>query len=297
MTDEELIQRFTSVNIWRNGATRAPHKPLLLLIALAKIQRQEERLSSYEEIEVKLKRLLVDFGPPRRTLHPEQPFWRLQNDRDLWEIPQFSHLEQHQRASGDVSPTNLRRHGAQGGFPESVDNFLRKRPDLVNRIAAQILDDHFPSSLHDEILDAVDMPWVVEPCKPRRDPAFREKILRIYEYRCAVCGYDGRLGNSSLGLEVAHLMWHAAGGPNIEQNGVSLCTFHHKTLDRGAWGLDENRRILVSEDVHGSSMIDDLILRYSGRPLRSPIKGNPALGPQFIRWHAREVFRKPARLF
>ena len=56
-----------------------------------------------------------------------------------------------------------------------------------------LLDGSFPPSLHEEILDATGIPWLPIPQR-RRDPRFREEVLRIYERRCAVCGYDGRLG-------------------------------------------------------------------------------------------------------
>ena len=35
----------------------------------------------------------------------------------------------------------------------------------------------------------------------RRDPAFRVKVLLAYQYRCAVCGLDLRMGQQSIGLE------------------------------------------------------------------------------------------------
>jgi uncharacterized protein len=67
----------------------------------------------------------------------------------------------------------------------------------------------------------------------RRDPRFREEILRIYERRCAVCGYDGRLGTTDLAIEAAHIKWHAAGGPDAAENGLALCSFHHVALEPG----------------------------------------------------------------
>ena len=83
------------------------------------------------------------------------------------------------------------------------------------------------------------------------------KPLRIYEHRCAVCGYDGQLDNIDLALDAARIRWHAADGADAEDNGVGLCTFHHRALDRGAIGLDDDRRILVSQHVRGSQRVDD----------------------------------------
>ena len=52
-----------------------------------------------------------------------------------------------------------------------------------------------------------------------------------------MCGYDVRLGNRELGLEVRHIKWHQAGGPDTEVNGLALCVLHHKLFDCGAYGM------------------------------------------------------------
>lgn len=290
--DDELLTRFETLGVWKRGDQRAPHKPLLLLLTLARVQRGEPRLASYAAIEATFTRLLVDFGPPRKRFHPEYPFWRLQRDDGIWEIPERAQLLDAVNANGDVSVRRLR--SAQGGFPSTLDARLRGDPDLVNRVAAMLLDAHFPPSMHDDILDAVGMPWV-QTSRRRRDPAFREEILRIYEHRCAICGFDGRLGYADLCLEAAHVRWHSAGGPDRADNGFGLCAFHHKAFDRGAIGLDDERRVQVSQAVHGHTGVDELLLRYIGRPV-GPQPGAPPPAIGFVRWHRREVFRGPARV-
>jgi predicted restriction endonuclease len=49
-----------------------------------------------------------------------------------------------------------------------------------------------------------------------------KRVLIAYDYACAVCGFDVRLGNQVLGLEAAHIQWHQAGGPDQKQNGLTL---------------------------------------------------------------------------
>jgi hypothetical protein len=34
-----------------------------------------------------------------------------------------------------------------------------------------------------------------------RDPQFRVRVLTVYGYTCAVCGFDVRLGETALGVE------------------------------------------------------------------------------------------------
>lgn len=294
--DDALVERFASLNVWRHGDERAPHKPLLLLWALARLQRGEPRLTPFREIEPGLGALLRDFGPPRAT-RPEYPFWHLQSD-GLWVVPARAALQ----ADIDEAPHRhnprisvIRGVDARGGLPEELDRKLRSRPELVNRIVQRLLDDSFPPSLHQEILDAVGMPWVTLTTRPARDAAFRDTILRIYEHRCAVCGYDAMLGSSDLGLEAAHVRWHAAGGPDTEDNGLALCALHHKAFDRGAIGLDHDRRILVSQHVRSGAGSIELLVRFTGRPLLGPQPGCPPPAPPNIAWHRKEVFREPAR--
>ena len=74
-----VSERFDKLSIWKKGDQRAPHKPLLILYALGKWQAGQSVLR-YVDVEKDLTILLREFGPPRRSDHPEQPFWRLQND-------------------------------------------------------------------------------------------------------------------------------------------------------------------------------------------------------------------------
>ncbi len=293
MNDENVLATFQAIRSWVRRDQRAPHKALLLLIALAQLQRKEGRWLSYTDVEPKLRQLLTDFGPARKTLHPEYPFWRLQHD-GVWEIPEAASLRDYLASSGNVTVNVLRTHQAKGGLTEPLFNVLSRKPDLVNRVAKLLLEGAFPESLHDTILDAVGFPWVTVKAS-RRDPKFRIEVLRIYDYRCAICDFDVRLGPVNLGLEAAHVKWHAAGGPDKPDNGLALCAFHHLALDRGALSLDDELKILVSKDVHGQNHIEDLLLRYCGKQIRMPQKGEPPPGKAYIEWHRREVFWEPAR--
>ena len=294
----EFLQRIERINVWQRGGERAPHKPLLLLLALGRALGRRERLTAYEFIESQLVDLLQNFGPPRKATHPEFPFGRLAAD-GLWDIPQGQDLSR--TASGDLRVKELRERGVQGGFPAPLHDLLREQPELAREAAQSLLDGHFPESLHDEIRDAVGIPhaWVVRDAapSPRRNPAFREDVLREYQSRCAVCDFDVRLGKELIGLEAAHIKWHAAGGPDEVANGLALCGLHHKAFDRGALGLGadegEGYRVLVSSEVHGLSAPVRWFLDYHDRPLRPP--RNRCLGPdpRFVRWHEKQVFRRP----
>lgn len=67
MDDQNLIERVCRVTVFQAGGKRPPHKPLLLLVALARLQRGEDRLAPYAEIKETLVPLLGWLWSPRRA--------------------------------------------------------------------------------------------------------------------------------------------------------------------------------------------------------------------------------------
>jgi putative restriction endonuclease len=104
-----------------------------------------------------------------------------------------------------------------------------------------------------------------------------------------------RLDQKTIGLEAAHIKWHQAGGPDIEPNGMALCTLHHKLFDRGAFTLSDRYRVEVSERAHGQQGLAEWLLTYHGREIRKTVRNDYAPGQTFVDWHRSEVFRSPGR--
>ena len=85
MDQASLLGLFSKLRIWTNGEQRAPHKPLLILYVLGSLLRGEVVPISYKEVDQDLRKLLQEFGPRRKTFHPELPFWHLQSD-GIWNL-------------------------------------------------------------------------------------------------------------------------------------------------------------------------------------------------------------------
>jgi hypothetical protein len=68
-----LLRAVDRLSDWKRGEERAPHKPLLLLLALARIQRGEPRLMRFADIDSDLKKLLRDSGPREPAYIPSTP--------------------------------------------------------------------------------------------------------------------------------------------------------------------------------------------------------------------------------
>ena len=123
ISNNELKEKISQINIWKRGDERAPHKPLLLLLALARIEQEEGRLIPFLEIEGSLTELLNRYGPKRKSQHPEQPFWRLQND-GIWEVAHEGDIVFRKGSSNPTKPELLKKE-ALGGFTEEIFNMLR----------------------------------------------------------------------------------------------------------------------------------------------------------------------------
>ncbi|MBH1933033.1 HNH endonuclease [Streptomyces sp. AV19] len=285
--------RVGALRQWAQGGERAPHKPLLLLYALGRFQRDGGLELRYSEVEADLKRLLADFGPNRRT-SPAYPFHHLVGD-GVWEV---------RTDAGPGSPGALvgalRAGRAAGRLAPGLREALRHEPGLLGQLARVLLDRHFAPSLHADLADGVGL--VLEAGGPvphgraevrRRDAEMRALVLDAYENRCAFCGFDGALGGSvPVGLEAAHVRWWAFAGPDVVSNGLCLCSLHHRLFDRGVLGLTEERRITVSRRFTGRSEAARVqVLELGGRALLGPRAGGAPVAGEHIVWHTRQVFR------
>lgn len=293
------MERVASIRQWTRNGERAPHKPLLLLYSLGRLQRTGTTEVTYLEAEPALVHLLQDFGLPGRKSTPAYPFHHLQSD-GLWSVA---------TATGEnpgSSPTQLRDTGAVGRLAPDFESALRTDPAFLVLAAHLLLDANFPESLHADIcarvgldLQAVEAQAARQRASSlrRRDPAFRNLVLMAYEYRCAMCGYDGRLGTDAVGLDAAHVRWWAFDGPDTVDNSLCLCSMHHKLLDRGVVGIDAGNTVAVSARFVGRGRAAEvLVLDILGRPLHEPQRGHDPPAPAHVEWHHDQVFSGPARV-
>jgi len=289
----DWLELAANLTVWKRGDQRAPHKPLLILLALAAWQRTGSSELEFSELEPELAALLGSFGPPSRNAAPQYPFVHLQSD-GFWtlnaDIP----------ASSSFTLSQL-RDGVAGRFAPDLESALGTDPRLAADIAHLVMAGHFPESLHSDLCDAVGLD--VEQLEidvarnraaqlvRRRDPQFRVHVLRAYSQKCAMCGFGGLLGGQTIGVEAAHIRWHAADGPDEVANGLALCTVHHKLFDRGVLGAADDGEILVSADFAAMSEADDLyVTRFIGRGLRSPQSTDQMPGVEHLTWHRTQVF-------
>ena len=213
----------------------------------------------------------------------------MQND-GIWEVSDADKIRQ--TASGDAYITDLRNYNVSGGFNKTISEQLQNDSELTFEIIHSLLDAHFPTSFHEDILQSVDIELPLQAFDTRtRTSNFRKNVLRAYEYKCAVCRFDVKLGDSPIALDACHIKWQKAGGPDEAVNGLALCVMHHKLFDRGAYTLSKQWQILVSDDAHGTKGFQEWLMDFHGEKINFPQRQSYYPELEFIGWHVNEVFQ------
>ena len=84
----DVLDAFENIRRAQRDGVYAPHKPLLILLALARVQHGEPWLVEFTVIDEQLKQLLAEFGPSSAAKSRHYPFWHLATDGNgaLWEL-------------------------------------------------------------------------------------------------------------------------------------------------------------------------------------------------------------------
>lgn len=288
---EQVLTRLATLRQHRQHGQRSPHKPLLVLLALGRLVQYGTSELGWSVAEQELAALIRDYGRPTSTSPAQRaayPFTHLRSD-NVWMLD-------HDVPMDKIRP--LREHDVVGRFPSWLEDALRD-PDVASAAARQLVETEFPPTIAPDILMAVGLDpddvlgGAVSTARRRRLAAWPAKILAAWDRQCAFCGFDGQLGGAPVGVEAAHVRWFNFGGPDELDNGLALCSLHHKLFDRGALGLDPALRVKVSAEYSSRTETGKGVYELHRRPLQ-PRPGTTPPAAEHLDWHSREVFKAPA---
>lgn len=131
------------------------------------------------------------------------------------------------------------------------------RVDEINReVLVQVGDIKMPYDLsgkydlnefgvRDSGVNAIKSYRTVEAKARIHQQKFREIVLLAYSRQCACCGF-----RHDEMLDAAHIIEdHRETGNPIVQNGLALCSLHHRAFDRNFIGIDSTYHITVRPDL------------------------------------------------
>ena len=287
MTPDELKVAVLSVKRWSRGDQRAPNKPLMMVYALTKYSQGHEQMFSFEEVEHDVNELLRKFGPSRKSYHSLYPFWRLKND-GFWQLNNAEKCLP-RKSNTDPPKSELVKYRVTAGFNDDAYLILKDNTQLVIDLIESILIQNFPNSIVSDLSMYLGLERTISETS-KRDPNFRREVLRAYNYQCAVCGYDLRMDDVSVGLEAAHIKWKQFNGPCAVSNGMALCTIHHKAFDKGAISFTDDLRLMLSPALNGGRLVDKLFHEFGGSQINYPKLSKLMPSSKWIEWHFSEVF-------
>lgn len=283
-----IKKMFSTINTHKQGDRRSPHKPLLVLYALANSLRfAKNKKFLFEEINEPLQDLIEEYGNKGSPPRSEYPFWRLSKD-DIWKLDNCDEIREN--SSGDVKVSDLKKYRTTGFIPHEIYAALSSDTDLLQEVVSEILEHHFPPTLHKSILSRVGLD-IETKIKRKRCPDFQEVVLNAYRYKCAVCGYNIKHQQRVIGLEAAHIKMHSRNGPCIVNNGLALCRSHHYLFDSGLLFVSNKYEVKVSNKAHGDDpCFSELLKKFHNKKIFLPLERKNYPSGEYLHWHESEIF-------
>jgi putative restriction endonuclease len=290
------LARLSRLRVDRARGHPAPHKPLLLLSILSRMDEGE---------------LL----PPVLPLTPELAFRFLtlgtvvadrQSQRLDIRLP-FHHLQSNgvwTSLDQDGQPsTEFKRTAAvciDPGFAAFVS-------DQHNRLNARLvlIRDYFLPPEQAALRELLNMPAdevvptdpngsplvIEEAARQGREARFRLRIVAAYNYTCALTGYRLNTVTGATVVDAAHIHQFSDSRNNDPQNGLALSKTAHWLFDQGLWSLTDDCRVIVACDHFDESGPSEFLLGgYADRPIIMPRDPATSPNPEYIRWHRENLF-------
>lgn len=218
-----------------------PHKPLLLLAVFDLIDEglaNPERIPWCQELRNRFTARFLLVRKHNDRNNPDLPFRYLAGDGfwQAFESDGTTPIRREIRVS-DIGNVFARFSDGLEYLVAIPDNRRLMREALIARYFPWAADLLSPSSdRQSTVRDLLSTRTQVADDEPEfgRSPAFRRKILEIYDHQCAACGLRIKLPVTQdvSFIDAAHLIPFADSHNDHPTNGLALCKNHHWAMDR-----------------------------------------------------------------
>jgi putative restriction endonuclease len=144
----EVLARFASLNQYQRDGVKAPHKPLLALLAVARLMKTGSSELPFSVAEAALGSLIAQYAPSSQSNRAQSvayPFTRLRSD-GVWVLDSDVPMDL-------VGP--LREGNVTGRLEPGVEGALRADAERARRLARDLVTHNFPASACPDVLHAV----------------------------------------------------------------------------------------------------------------------------------------------
>ena len=290
LNDQELMNIFRNISSFRKNLYQAPHKGILILFMLGRYWHCHSRLILFKEALPDLNKLIKLFAPSSaKSEAASYPFSFLRSSK-IWETLGTEGL----RIMSDNRPEFQKSKVSntfRGGFIEPVYISLVHDKHLLLQIIHIVLDKFFPKALHLSILNAIGIPEMNKELTLGEHEIFKAEVMSNYEYKCVACNQLKNKLYDVKDIQVAHIMWSIAGGPDEANNGISLCSDHKQLFDHGLFTINNRDKKLIVSKQSIVGRDEDNLIDLHGKRIQEPIDVSLKLKPEYLKWHNDAVFK------
>ena len=123
-----------------------------------------------------------------------------------------------------------------------------------------------------------------------RGSMFKQRVPKMYNYRCAVSGLQVNSEHSISMVDACHIQPWSLNHVDTIQNGICLTPTLHRAFDRGLISISDDYRVIVSKTFMEDKNSSYALSQFNRKPLLLPIQKEYAPSLDFLEWHRANTF-------
>ena len=313
---QKYVQKMQKLRIDRaHGA--APNKPLLLLAVIELIEQGQIRENKVT-LSPDLAETFLKYWSRVTDRKPNiaMPFFHLKSD-GFWHLHANTGYETALRVVTQIKTfSRLREIIAYASLDDELFTLLTSSYDrevLRQTLIQTYLSEYkqtiegvlseteqiskYRQKLLQQVEHAFSLQEPVEPIQAEdqiRKTGFRQAIMGMYDYTCAVCELRILTMDGESVTEAAHIIPFSESYNDDVRNGISLCKLHHWAFDKGLISLDKNYKMIVSEFILERGPTEWMLTELIDKPILLPKYKLLYPAPEALKLHRERIFRKEA---
>lgn len=307
------VRKFSKLRVARVKGDPAPHKAILLLSIIDSIQQKEiteNKVYISPELVARFKdnwyRLVHNnkFSP-----NFSLPFYHLKNDHfwflrtmlgreillttshSIKSLAQLKEVVDHAYFSEDLflflsnqHTRNILKHALLTAyFPAATYNTDSDSSGVINEVISQILNE--APEAYKLKADSFDEEEVFI-----RGGVFKKVVPRVYNFTCSISGMRLITNRDIQMIDACHIVPFSHSHDDTISNGISLCPNLHRAFDRGLITVDEDYRVVISNNFSESSS-EYSIKNYHGKKILLPNERYYYPSLENLEWHRNNTFK------
>ena len=313
-TLQKYVQKMKRLRVDRAHGV-APHKPLLLLAVIELIERGQIRDNKIP-LSPDLAETFIKYWSKVTDRKPNiaLPFFHLKSD-GFWHFhPNAGYEKALDVADRITAISRLREVIAYVSLDDDLFVLLTDASnreiirqtliyvyllDCKGEIEGLIAEGKQITAYEQALINEVEQPFLsqkpIAPIpeeSPIRSAGFRQAIMGLYDYTCAVCRLRIVTMEGESATDAAHIIPFRISKNDDVRNGISLCKLHHWVFDKGLISLSTTYQVLVSPLMSNRRPTEWMLTELQDKSILLPERNQLYPAQDALAWHREEVLRR-----